>query len=112
VAPSEVHLLAVGLASAGRFDEAIPVYRAAIEAAPDRSRDFRGMLMFGEYVNGNMAQAVALAKALEAGPDLSHDEHFNIGQVFWHHDVGRGRAHLAAAYDTGDHRRYYGRAPA
>jgi hypothetical protein len=57
------------------------------------------MLMFGEYMNGNMAQAVALAEALEAESGLSHEEHFNIGQVFWHHDEERGRAHLAAAYD-------------
>jgi tetratricopeptide (TPR) repeat protein len=64
-----------------------------------RNREFRGMLMFGEYVNGNMAQAVALAESLAAEPDLSHGEHFNIGQVFWSHDEERGRAHLAAAYD-------------
>lgn len=63
-----------------------------------RTRDFRGMLMFSEYMNGNMPQALALAKALETEPDISYAEHFNIGQVFWHYDEQRGRAHLAAAY--------------
>jgi hypothetical protein len=55
--------------------------------------------MFGEYMNGNLALAVALAEALEGESGLSHEEHFNIGQVFWHHDEGRGRGHLAAAYE-------------
>ena len=79
-------------------EDALAALRQFVRRAP-RSRKFRGMLMFGEYMNGNMAQAVALAEALEAESGLSHEEHFNIGQVFWHHDEERGRAHLAAAYD-------------
>lgn len=79
-------------------DAALAALRQFVRRAP-RSRYFRGMLLFGEYLNGNLAQAVALAEALEAEPGLSHEEHFNIGQVFWHHDEERGRAHLAAAYD-------------
>lgn len=88
-------------------DAALAELRRVVRSSPS-NREFRGMLMFGEYVNGNMPQAVTHAEALAAEPDLTHAEHFNIGQVFWFQDKRRGRAHLAAAYDkaaTGQERR-------
>jgi tetratricopeptide (TPR) repeat protein len=78
-------------------EAALAELRHLVRSAPG-NRSYRAMLMFGEYVNGNLEPALALAEELAAEPDLTHAEDFNIGQVFWFADQQRGRAHLAAAY--------------
>jgi tetratricopeptide (TPR) repeat protein len=84
--PSDVHLLAVGLASARRFDEAIPVYRAAIEVAPERP-EFR-LNLAAVYVKIGQVElaGTTLDTALAAAAD---------GQVRM---AGRTRGQVRAAF--------------
>jgi hypothetical protein len=58
-------------------------------------------LMFAEERAGNHESALSLADKLASEPDLPHEYHFNLGQLFW--AVGatdRGRYHLDQAYAT------------
>ncbi|MFD4508738.1 tetratricopeptide repeat protein [Streptomyces sp. NPDC058457] len=78
-------------------EAALTELRAIVRQAPE-NREYRGLLMFAEHVNGNVAQAMALAELQDARTDLSHAEHFNLAQVFWGQDEAQGRRHLTAAY--------------
>lgn len=93
-----VSLFEVAIAGGPETEAALTELRRLARTAP-RNREYRGYLMFAEHVNGNVAQAMAMAEVQDSETDLSHAEHFNVAQVFWRQDETRARRHLAAAYE-------------